>query len=105
MKAQPLKRIAAGYKESTPKNATHIRLNFPSHSGYAIVPISLKQCKPHEKKWTWNGDVDKPTLTPSFLTRRRNGLVCHSFVTGGKAKFLSDCSHNLVNQTVDMLDV
>lgn len=74
--------------------------------------------------WTFNGDLDKPTLSPSIL--RRSGhfvpghsgacwctynaehpeedpflcLQCHSFVKDGFIQFLGDCSHALAGQTV-----
>ena len=59
--------------------------------------------------WQFNGDVDKPTLSPSILV---NGTVkpypgmirCHSFVTDGKIQFLSDCTHDLTGQTVELPD-
>lgn len=54
--------------------------------------------------WGYNGNPDKPTFTPSVLvtyghvdTRR-----CHSFVTDGRIQFLSDCTHALAGQTVDL---
>lgn len=31
--------------------------------------------------------------------------VCHSFVTDGKIRFLSDCTHDLADQTVPMEDL
>lgn len=56
--------------------------------------------------WTFNGDVDKPTFTPSMLV---NGDYpesrCHSFVTDGKIQFLSDCFHELKNTTVDLPEI
>lgn len=56
-------------------------------------------------RWRWNGDVDKPTFTPSVLVRYPWGSpqverVCHSFVTDGQIRFLGDCSHALAGQTV-----
>jgi hypothetical protein len=80
-------------------------------------------------RWGWNGDVDRPTFTPSVLTRftkmtekghadaeewRQAGCpkrdepfesvpaVCHSFVTDGRIQFLGDCTHALAGQTVDL---
>lgn len=72
--------------------------------------------------WGWNGNVDKPTFTPSVLVQgvapmtdeqraaymRGEGLptpqpfVCHSFVTDGQIRFLGDCTHALAGQTVDL---
>lgn len=64
-------------------------------------------------RWTWNGDVERPTFTPSVRVRYdgpdagRDGApptVCHSFVTDGRIQFLSDCTHALAGQTVDLGD-
>lgn len=77
--------------------------------------------------WGWNESLEKPTFTPSVLVRSghyaenkapgdcwcdfetRTGLktnftcsVCHSFVTDGRIQFLTDCTHALAGQTVDL---
>ncbi|MCU9947484.1 DUF6527 family protein [Pseudomonas sp. PDM13] len=58
-------------------------------------------------RWTWNGDVDRPTFQPSILVRyewgqQRTEMTCHSFVTDGRIQFLDDCTHALAGQTVDL---
>lgn len=60
-------------------------------------------------KWGWNGSLESPTFTPSILlhgTKGTDGQIlqprCHSFVTDGKIRFLSDCEHALRGQTVDL---
>jgi len=53
--------------------------------------------------WKFNGDVEKPTFTPSLLNTRP-GMRCHLFVTDGKIIYCSDCDHPLAGQTVDMID-
>ena len=53
--------------------------------------------------WTFNGDLDKPTISPSLLVNWHNGTApvrCHSFIRDGMIQFLSDCTHALVGQTV-----
>lgn len=64
--------------------------------------------------WSWNGSVETPTLSPSVLVTydgRDAGIdgappsVCHSFVTDGQIKFLSDCTHDLAGQTVTLPSV
>lgn len=62
--------------------------------------------------WGFNGDVDRPTFTPSILQyeiKRHDGTVyaprCHSFVRDGRIEFSSDCGHALAGQTVDLPDV
>ena len=78
--------------------------------------------------WAFNGDIEKPTFSPSLLLRSGhhihnhtgecwctyekrfnkkspfNCVVCHSFITDGKIQFLSDCTHELAGQTVDLPD-
>lgn len=51
-------------------------------------------------KWTWNGSLKSPTISPSIL--RRTGPfpdghidICHSFVRDGKIEFCGDCTHGL----------
>lgn len=66
--------------------------------------------------WTWNGDRDKPTFSPSLLVgwsgvrgdddnprhpfAADDKRTCHSFVRDGQWQFLGDCTHSLRGQTV-----
>lgn len=61
--------------------------------------------------WGFNGDFERPTFTPSILSRweewQGEGVppkqhICHSFVTDGRIQFLADCTHALAGQTVDL---
>jgi hypothetical protein len=77
--------------------------------------------------WRFNGNYDKPTIQPSILVSYTQWVppatdaesarkilageiaqhpekrVCHSFVTDGRIQFLSDCTHELAGQTVDLV--
>jgi len=58
-----------------------------------------------EPCWKFNGDVDKPTFSPSLRVRytyKDENRMCHSFVKEGKMQFLNDCTHDLAGQTVDL---
>jgi hypothetical protein len=59
-------------------------------------------------KWSFNGDVEKPTISPSLLVRWPDNIrlynVCHSFIKDGAIQFLSDCTHSLAGQTVALPD-
>lgn len=56
--------------------------------------------------WTWNGDMEKPTFSPSLgVNMRMPAHRCHSFVRDGKIQFLDDCYHELRGQTVDLPEV
>jgi Family of unknown function (DUF6527) len=54
--------------------------------------------------WTFNGDMIRPTISPSLLIRWGRGdkppKVCHSFVRDGQIQFLADCAHKLAGKTV-----
>lgn len=57
----------------------------------------------HKIRWGFNGDLNKPTFTPSLMVNGGHAeSQCHSFITDGKILFLSDCHHNLAGQTVDL---
>jgi hypothetical protein len=50
--------------------------------------------------WQFNGDVEKPTISPSILATGAG--TCHCFIKDGKIQFLDDCTHALKGQTVDV---
>jgi len=53
--------------------------------------------------WTWNGDLDAPTFSPSVLVTMPMATHthrCHSFVEAGTVRFLDDCTHALAGRTV-----
>lgn len=53
--------------------------------------------------WTWDGNLEAPTLSPSILVSYGAGArSCHSFVRNGQWQYLEDCTHELAGQTVDL---
>jgi len=63
-------------------------------------------------RWEFDGDVNKPTFSPSVVTTWKpsiegikSDMRCHIFVRKGKIEFLSDCTHELAGQTVDLPDL
>ena len=54
--------------------------------------------------WMFNGDFNKPTISPSLLCTRSkdNDYRCHSYIKEGQIQFLSDCSHDLKGKTVPL---
>lgn len=60
-----------------------------------------------DSRWTFNGDVDRPTFRASMLIHEdpNSGRPrCHSFVTDGKIQYLADCTHAMRGQTVELPD-
>lgn len=85
-------------------------------SGIHVLPVDWAPAgaerSPHQTgaKWGFNGDLERPTLTPSVLSTfhvgpERTPFTCHSFVRDGQIQFLGDCTHALAGQTLDLPEV
>jgi hypothetical protein len=71
--------------------------------GIHVLPVEAA----HAPRWTFDGNVEAPTFSPSVLaTGSFNGVetVCHHFVRAGRIEYLQDCTHALRGQTVDMVE-
>lgn len=70
-------------------------------SGLHMLPVNSAVKTP---AWTWDGNLEAPTLSPSILTKHGGNPagVCHSFLNAGVFDFLSDCTHPLAGQKVAM---
>ena len=60
--------------------------------------------------WSFNGNMEKPTFSPSLLVKwnvgkNSSGHICHSFIRDGVWEFLNDCTHKLAGQKVPMLEI
>ena len=56
-------------------------------------------------RWQFNGDYEKPTLSPSI--KHDWGKVdkphcCHYFIKDGQIQFCGDCHHDLKGQTLPL---
>jgi len=107
MKAQPL--LISGNMEipCSPEEATHILMHSPGPIKNILLPVQIKGPRKGTGNWTWNGDVEKPTLKPSVLHdfRPNDSLVNHIWITDGKVIFLKDSTHELAGETLDLLDL
>ena len=107
------------------KRVKHVTDGSGGHYGYRfecpgcgephVIPI-----KPHPKGWDFSGDESAPTFSPSIhvqpskrcLCRDAQGEMivvdtprCHSFVRAGRIEFLTDSTHALAGQTVDLPEI
>lgn len=77
-----------------------------SHHGYLVYCPGCKFGHLFDKRWAFNGDMEKPTFRASYLSYGTESDPrqprCHSYVTDGKIKFLPDCTHELAGQTVEL---
>lgn len=51
-------------------------------------------------KWTFNGDVDCPTFSPSFNIVGQ----CHYFIQNGFLVYCGDCNHELNGKSIELPD-
>lgn len=56
-------------------------------------------------QWNWNGDVNKPTFSPSINIAVKTSIQCHYAIEDGKISFFEDCHHNLRGKTVDLPNI
>lgn len=102
MKAKPLKRVDGAFVLCAVEEATYVELHFPVNFPpfqKRYLPVQLHGSRADTSNWSWNGDVDMPTLKPSILIEadwgeERTYYRCHSFVNNGIVQFLSDCTHD-----------
>lgn len=92
-----LRKVEGGYMHHCPGcNALHM--------------IAVEEPFPNGARWTFDGNVDKPTFAPSIRVQwdfgpERQKRQCHYFIRAGKIQFCGDCTHDLSGQTVDLPDL
>lgn len=121
MKAQPYKNDGRGLVPCTPQEATYLGLHMDGPWPDRMLPIA--PTTPPGPVWKWNGDVDRPSLTPSVLTKgtpiltseqiarvhagedlKLPEMICHIYVTDGQVQYLGDCTHEFAGQTRPLRD-
>ncbi|MEN6535517.1 MAG: DUF6527 family protein [Bryobacteraceae bacterium] len=88
-----LERADSGWEETNGKSFLHW---CPGCECLHLINIE----KPNKQgaQWTFDGNVEAPTFSPSI----NYPGVCHYFIHSGQIQFLSDCRHKLAGQTVPM---
>lgn len=57
--------------------------------------------------WQFNGDLERPTFSPSllvtgYLNEQQPNGVCHSYITDGKIQYLNDSTHEYAGKTIEL---
>jgi hypothetical protein len=94
--------------------------------GFAWWCPACEEVHPLPSGWTFNGDLDKPTFSPSFrhsgkqivkIDGKWNGewvcdesgravdWCCHYVVTNGQVAYCGDCTHAMAGKTIEMPDL
>lgn len=80
--------------------------------GWHDIPVKIGEKL--EKFWEWNGDLERPTISPSvkhfhngFPADERQPEVapycCHYFIKNGNIEYCGDCSHDKAGQTMALI--
>lgn len=79
--------------------------------------IDTEQPNSQGAKWSFNGDMERPTFSPSinirwgkyadpnFVDERDISGICHYFIRNGRIEFCGDSTHALAGKTVDLPDI
>ncbi len=76
------------------------------YEGLHMLPVNAPDIE--KPSWDWNGNREKPTLSPSVLTNggvAGKNAICHMFLRDGVFEFLDDCTHPLAGKKVPIPDL
>lgn len=76
--------------------------------GLTKLPVILKGKREGTNAWTWNGDLEKPTLRPSLRTTYYNGkemTEIHYWLNDGVCDCLSDCKDSNSGKKIELLEI
>ena len=63
--------------------------------------IRSREIIPKDGRWSFNGDFEKPTFSPSIKHSSPKGDRCNHFIiTGGSIFYCSDCTHDKAGKTL-----
>ena len=87
-----------------PTDGGGMLFNCPGCDMLHVVYVGAKGDRP---VLVFNGDMKRPTFSPSVLVKypwgtRQEEKVCHSFINDGRIQYLTDCTHHLAGKTVDL---
>lgn len=84
------------YLEFTPEC-----MKFPTR-----LPVIRSGSRDEQNAWTWDGDLENPTLRPSIKTTYTNNkgesVVIHYWLNDGVCKCLSDCTDGNANKLIKL---
>lgn len=79
-----------------------------TENGFSWWCPACDEMHPLPDGWTFDGNVETPTFTPSFKhtwSHAGEPRCCHYIVTAGKVAYQSDCTHGRKGETITMPDL
>jgi|SRR5690554_529977 len=71
------------------------------------IPVITSGSRDKTGCWTWNGDLDKPTVRPSIAMEYHNGekmVKYHCWLNDGICKSLGDCTDGNAGKDLPLED-
>lgn len=72
----------------------------PGCECYHFVTVDKNQTP----NWDFNGDIEKPTISPSVRVDYGEGQICHFFIRDGFYEYCSDSTHQFSGQKIEVPD-
>lgn len=75
----------------------------PGCECYHFITVDKSQTP----NWSFNGDIEKPTVSPSVRVRYGNepdSMVCHFFIREGFYEYCPDSTHKYSGQKIEIPD-
>lgn len=99
LKAKLENRNGIDYLSFTPKGK-----RFPTQ-----IPVITKGNRETANAWTWNGNLESPTVRPSIRTQYADELgkivVIHYWLNDGVCQCLNDCTDGNAGKNLDLIEV
>jgi hypothetical protein len=95
------------------RNGTKYLYFQPEGMKVMSVPVITSGSRDKTNAWTWNGDLEKPTIKPSVLHTYSKSydvgeykeIKIHFWLNDGVCKCLSDCTDGNANKTLELIPV
>jgi hypothetical protein len=76
-----------------------------THYAWLVWCPACDQVHTFDKRWSFNGDHEKPSFQASMLAYQAPGRPrCHSFLTDGVWHYLADSTHAMAGKNVPAPD-
>lgn len=71
-------------------------------AGIHMLPVNTDAISP---SWDWDGNLDRPSVSPSIRSGKPPGKVCHKFLYEGIFQYLADSTHDLKGKHIQAVDL
>lgn len=81
----------------------------PNGLSLVTIPVTTKGSRDKQNSWSWNGDLENPTVRPSIRTEYwkepNKPLIVHYWLNDGICQCLSDCTDGNSGKNLGLEDV